>query len=84
MSRQRVTLRIDRIQVEGAQISRTALAEAIVDALQQSLSAPGGLEGLRQAGYVPRIDGGELRSKRTGAADLGQAIAQATFGAIRR
>jgi|GEM_PF-5641579 len=82
--RQRRTLRIDQISVEGPAISRAALSDAIQAELTRALSAPGALAALKAAGYAPRVDGGTIRPAKPGASALGSAIAQATLGALQR
>jgi hypothetical protein len=84
MSRQRVTLHIDRIVIDGPHMSRAALTDAISAELQRALAVPGALDALKGAGYVPRVNAGEVRPANAGPAGLGAAIANATMGALKR
>lgn len=84
MSRQRVTLCIDRIVIEGTHLSREALANAISAELHRALAAPGALDALKAGGYVPRVNAGEVRPKNPGPTGLGTAIGQSTMGALKR
>lgn len=84
MNRQRVTLHIDRIVIDGPNMSRAALAEAISAELHRALSAPGALDALKGAGSVPRVNAGEVHPANSGPTGLGTAIAHATMGALKR
>ena len=84
MRARKITLRIERITVEGGRPSRAALSEAIGRELGQLLSAPGALETLRGGGWALRLDGGRIAPKGPGEAALGQAVARATMGALKR
>jgi hypothetical protein len=84
MSARRVTVLIDRIVVEGGRPSRAALAAAIEHELKRLLAAPGAREGLRGAGATEKIEGGAVDGGGRGDKAVGQAVASATMGALRR
>ena len=84
MTARRITLRIDRITVEGRRPSRAALAEAIRRELGGLLSAPGGLEGLQRGRELRRLDGGRIAAEGPGDAAFGRAMARATYGVLKR
>ncbi|RCV89160.1 hypothetical protein [Billgrantia montanilacus] len=78
----RITLHIDRVTVTGTSLSRAALSASIANELQSQLSKPDVVARLRNGGWTPRLDGGSIQARSPGESGLGQAVAQATIGAL--
>ena len=83
MTKRRITLKIDRVTLSSARISRRELTEAIERELGQRLhQSPGDFEGAGST-RIASLAAGRIKGRAT-AAGVGQAVAQATLGVIRR
>ena len=86
MSRQRIIVRIDRVNVSGGRLSEHALAEAIEAELGNQLQGYGVADLVPQARTVPVLEGGRANGNQLGQgleAGVGQAVARATMGALK-
>lgn len=84
MMRQRINLHIDRVTVAGGHLSEQALIDAIRAELGMRLHGLGSADLVRQGRWVPVIDGGRIAAGDGLSTSVGQAVAHATTGVVRR
>lgn len=83
MTGRRITVKIDRVTLSSARFSQRELTAAIERELGQALHpSTGQLEGAGST-TIPSLEAGRIKG-RTTAAGVGQAVAQAALGVMRR